>query len=67
MQYVFAIRETKPIDHLINQCTLLQTQRELLKSSVLKSRNWPVSKHELITKHQKSFITFINSIDFDQL
>jgi len=55
------------IDHLINQCTLLQTQRKLLKSSVLKSGSWPVSKHELVTKHQKSFSTFTNSIDFDKL
>jgi hypothetical protein len=54
------------IDHLINQCTLLHTQRELLKSNVLKSGNWPVSKYELITKHMKPFLTFIKSIDFDQ-
>lgn len=31
-------------EHLINQCTLLQTQRELLKSNILKSGKWPVSK-----------------------
>jgi primosomal protein N' len=30
-------------DHLINQCTLLQTQRELFRSNVLKSGNWPVT------------------------
>jgi hypothetical protein len=54
-------------DHLINQCALLQTQRELLKSNVLKSGNWPVSKYGLITKHMKPFLTFIKSIDFDQL
>jgi hypothetical protein len=39
------------IDHLINHCTLLQTQRELLRNNVLKSGNWLVSKYELITKH----------------
>jgi hypothetical protein len=55
------------IDHLINPCKLLQTQRELLKSNVLKSGNWPVSKFELITKHMKSSQTFIKSIGFDQL
>jgi len=55
------------IDHLINQCTLLQTQRELLRSNVLKCGNWPTSKHELITKHLKPFLTFTKSIDFDQL
>jgi hypothetical protein len=55
------------IDHLINEGTLLQIQRELLKNNVLKCGNWPVSKHELIMKHQKSFLNFINSINFDQL
>jgi hypothetical protein len=55
------------IDHLINQCTLLHTQRELLKSNVLQFWNWPLSKCELINKHMKSFLTFIKSIDFDQL
>jgi hypothetical protein len=55
------------IDHLINQCALLQTQRELLKSNILKSGNWPVSKYELITKYMKPFLAFIKSIDFDQL
>jgi len=55
------------IDHLINQCTLLQTQRELIKSNILKSGNWSVSKHELIMKHLNSFLTFIKPTDFDQL
>jgi hypothetical protein len=36
------------IDHLLDQCTLLQTQRELLRNNVLKSGNWPVSKEELM-------------------
>jgi hypothetical protein len=55
------------IDHLCNQCTLLQTQRELLRNNVLKSGNWPVSKEELTTKHLKSFHSFTKSVDFDQL
>jgi len=46
------------IDNLLNQCTLLQTQRELLKNNVLKSGKWPVSKQQLITKHLKSFLIF---------
>jgi hypothetical protein len=54
-------------DHLIHQCTLLQTQRELLSSNVLKSGNWPASKFELIMKHLKPFLTFTKSIDVDQL
>ena len=69
MEHSICVRNKgdQTIDHLINLCTLLQTQREILKSSVLKSGNWPVSKLELITKHQKLFLTFINSIEFDQL
>jgi len=55
------------IDILLNQCTLLQTQKELLRNNVLKSGKWPVSKEELITKHLKSFLIFTKSIDFDQL
>jgi len=55
------------LDHLLNQCTLLQTQRDLLRKNFLKSGNWPLSKHELITKYLKSFLTFTKSIDFDQL
>jgi len=54
-------------DHFINHCTLLQTQRELLRRNVSKSGNWPASKHELIKKHLKPFLTFTKSIDFDQL
>jgi hypothetical protein len=68
MKHVFAIRETKQwIEHLINKCALLQTQRELLKSSVLKFGNWPANKYELIKNHQKSFLDFINSLDLNQL
>jgi len=55
------------IDHLLNQCTILQTQRELLRNNVLKSGKWSVRKEELITKHLKSFLVFTKSIDFDQL
>ena len=35
-------------DHLINQCTLLQMQRDHLKSNVLKRGDWPASHQELI-------------------
>jgi hypothetical protein len=52
-------------DHLLYHCTLLQNQRKILKKDTLKNGNWPVSKHDLITKHLKSFLTFTNSTDFD--
>jgi len=41
------------IDHFLNQCTLLQTQRELLRNDVLKFGKWPMSKETLIAKHLK--------------
>jgi hypothetical protein len=31
------------IDHLLNQCTLLQKERDILKNNILKSGNWPAS------------------------
>jgi len=54
-------------DHLLYHCTLLQTQREVLKQNIIKTGNWLASKHELITKHQHSFITFIKSTDIGLL
>jgi len=55
------------IDHLLYQCTLLDTQRGTLKKNVVSTRHWPASKQELIMKHRDSLITFIESIDFYQL
>ena len=54
-------------DHLLNHCTLLQTQREIIKQNILKTGNWPASKQELITKYRDSFITFFEWIDFGLL
>jgi hypothetical protein len=38
-------------DHLLYHCTLLQQQREILERDTLKHGIWPISKHDLITKH----------------
>ena len=54
-------------DHLLYQCNLLKNQREILKKDTQKVGIWPISKHELITKHLKAFLKFTNSIDFDKL
>ena len=54
-------------DRSTNQCTLLQPQTELHKSNVLKSGNWPASKYGLRTKQLRPFLTFTESIDFNQL
>jgi hypothetical protein len=55
------------IDHLLYQCTLLHTARELLRSKVLKTGNWPTNKQGLTTKHLKAFFTYTNSVEFEQL
>jgi len=52
-------------DHLLNHCTTIHTQREVLKQCILKNGNWPTCKQELITKYRNSFIAFIESIDFE--
>lgn len=54
-------------DHLIYHCTLLQQQRGRLEKDTFQHGIWPISKHELITKHLKSFMKFTNSIDYDKL
>jgi hypothetical protein len=54
-------------DHLLNQCTTIHTQREVLKQCILKNGNWPASKQELVTKYKNSFIAFIESINFELL
>jgi len=54
-------------DHLLYDCTLLHQRREKLEKDTLKHGIWPINKHDLITKHLKSFMKFTNSIDFDKL
>ena len=46
------------IEHLIYKCSILHTQRELLKSNVIKSGNWPVKKHELIEVLEINFTVY---------
>jgi type IV secretory pathway TrbL component len=54
------------VDHLLYYCILPETQRRILRN-VTKNGQWPVNKHELITKHLEPIITYIESIDFDLL
>jgi hypothetical protein len=53
--------------YLLNHCTVIHAQREVLKQNTLKIGNWPASKQELITNYRDLFITFIESIDFELL
>jgi hypothetical protein len=54
-------------DLLIFQCKSLKNEREMLKNSVLKAGNWPVSKSELINRHLKQFVSYINSMDLEKI
>jgi hypothetical protein len=53
--------------YLIYDSTTLQREREKLISNVSKQDNWPVNKSDLMNKHIKHFIQFVNSIDFGKL
>ena len=54
------------LDHLIFQCKRLKNEREILKNSVLKAGNWPVSKSELTNGNLKQFVQYINPIDLEK-
>jgi hypothetical protein len=53
--------------HMIFQCERLKYERGMLKNSVLKAGNWPVSKSELVNKNLKQFILYIDSIVLEKL
>jgi hypothetical protein len=54
-------------DHLLYNCSMIRTQREVLKRHILKKGNWPASKQKHITNYRNSFSVFIESIDFKLL
>jgi len=47
-------------DRLIFQCEKLKYERGILKNSVLKAGNWPISKSELVNKNLNKLIRCIN-------
>ena len=53
-------------DHLIYERKVIAKERENMKNDIQKS-NWPPSKKDLITRHYKNFIKYINDIPFDKL
>jgi hypothetical protein len=55
------------VDHLLYECELLNKERDSLKSTVLQTDVWPISKETLIRKHFKIFVKFTNEISFDKL
>ena len=53
-------QDIQTVDHLIFQCERLKNERGMLKKSVNKAGNWPISKSELIKKNLKQFIRYMN-------
>jgi len=45
----------------------LKSEKEILKKSVLKVGNWPVSKSELTNRNLKQLIRYINSMDIEKI
>ena len=46
---------------------MLKNEREALKTSVIKSGNWPVNKSELTNRYLKQLIRYINLMDLEKL
>jgi hypothetical protein len=55
------------VEHVIYDCIKLQNEREKLISTISNQDMWPVSKSDLVKKHIKTFMKFVNSIDFERL
>jgi hypothetical protein len=54
-------------DHLLFKCERLWKEWNDLKTNILKTDVWPISKSELIRKNFKAFFKFTNNISFDKL
>jgi hypothetical protein len=54
-------------DHLIFECETLTKKREKLKTTALQKGNWPTNKKDLIRKHYKDSVKFINDNPFHKL
>jgi hypothetical protein len=55
------------VDHLIFQCVRLKNEREILKNTVFKVGNWPVSKSEPTNRNLRKFIRYINSMNLEKI
>ena len=59
--------KTQAIDHLLFEFELLNKERDILKSTVLKTDIWPIIKNRLIREYFKIFAKFTKEISFDKL
>ena len=56
--------EYQSMDHILFHCDNTREQRETMIRHI---GAWPISKQNLINKHQKIFSRFVESIDFDDM
>jgi len=55
-------------EHLIRECTILNKQRDTLKSGITNAGGrWPPSNSELANMYMNLFQKFLNSINFEGL
>jgi hypothetical protein len=54
-------------DHLLFECTKLNTEREKLIAYISKEDNWPIRKRDLVNKYLRQLTQFTDSIDFGKL
>jgi hypothetical protein len=55
------------VDHLLYDCSKLNTEREKPIAHISKEDIWPVSEGELVNKYLKQVTHFTNSVDYEQL
>jgi hypothetical protein len=55
------------IDHIIYDCPRLKKERNKLRVAVKKTEKWPISKENLLKRHYKEFLKFVNSISLEDL
>ena len=56
------------IEHLLLNCKLIDKQRNLLRSQIIKKGGtWPPKKHHLVEKYLKELCQFVNSIDLEDM
>jgi hypothetical protein len=60
-------KEDQTLDHILNSCELLNIQRNTFRKTVTANGTWPPKKEESIAKYLEPFLTFTQSIDFEQL
>jgi hypothetical protein len=55
------------VEHLLYDCNILEKERDNLIRNASNQDKWPVNKSDLVNKHLKHFVQFVNSIDFERL